>query len=159
MLWKLIKCETSVCERETNSRHLYGRHLSWKKYSSRPVFIRHWKTTFSKGFMVIAGYCYQGKFRKTVKSTRPSFSILPRLYRNAISQVYVHRDKVSSHTSHSTRNFRQQMAQGTGIQATPFHDIRWSHQMPVLWIYAYLAYWKWPFISSCHHIPKPVENL
>lgn len=154
-------------ERKTNSRRLYERHLSGEKWKfvatldeawvylsycgkirsitytsrdakSRPEFIRHCKATFSKGFLVVAGYSYQGKLtiRQVPKNCKINSAFfqqhiltpiytedLPRLYGHAIQQVSVHMDKASSHTSRSTQNFLKQMETDTGIRAIPFHDI------------------------------------
>lgn len=154
-------------DRKTRCRRLYERHLSGDKWKfvathdeawiyladcgkiravtytpsdakTRPDFIRQCKASFSKGFMVVAGYCYEGKLtiRRVPNNCKINSAFyqqhiltpiytedLPRLYGNAVNQVRVHMDKASSHTSRSTQRFLQQMATDTGIQAIPFQDI------------------------------------
>lgn len=156
-----------INERKTNSRKLYEGHLAgdrWKFivtldeayiYLSdcnkpRAIFYRprgtknfqRWYTecreSFSKGFMVVAGYSYRGKLKihrvnknTKINSTYYQDNVLtpiytkdvPALYGTMSNKVFIHQDKASSHTSKSTRQFLTRMEEETGIHAVPFTDI------------------------------------
>ena len=96
------------------------------------------KESFGTGFMIIAGYSYNGKLNihRVAKNTKVNFGYyqanvvapvyrhdIPHLYGRDQNRVWVHQDKASSHTSRSTRLFLQHMADETGIRAIPFTDI------------------------------------
>lgn len=156
-----------VKERFTNCRKLYERHLAGEKWKfivtldeayvylsdtnkTRSIFYRPrdtndfkvWfkecKESFPRGFMIVAGYSYNGKL--TLHRVDPKAKInsayyqtnvlqpiydhdIPRLYGADAQRVRIHQDKASSHTSASTRQFLQRMEQETGIHAIPFTDI------------------------------------
>lgn len=156
-----------VKERKTNCRKLYERYLArdrWQYVVSldeayvyldncnkpraifyRPVgeknyqkWFRECRESFSKGFMVIAGYCSKGKLqiRKVEKNVKVNslyyqtnvldpiyHTEIPALYGTDANMVWLHQDKASSHTSRSTVAYLQQLHQETGIRAIPFEDI------------------------------------
>lgn len=156
-----------ISERKTNARKLYERHLSGDKWrfvvtldeawiylndcgKTRAIFyrpkdakgradwIRECKESFSKGFMIIAGYCSKGRLqiRRVAKNVKvnakyyqdnilePLFRHeIPALYGNEACKVRIHQDKASSHTARSTVNYLQQMETETGISAIPYSDI------------------------------------
>lgn len=156
-----------IHERKTNCRKLYERHLAgdrWKYVATldeayvyldncnkpRAIYYRprgktpyhKWyrqcKDSFSKGFMVTAGYCYKGKLeiRKVPKNVKvnslhyqrtvldPIYRReLPALYGREVTRVRLHQDKASSHTSRSTLAHLRKLEQETGIKAIPFEDI------------------------------------
>jgi hypothetical protein len=154
-------------ERKTNARKLYENHLSGEKwkyvvtideswvylsdcnqkrkiYYSKPGKnnIGKWpleaKESFSKGFMVVAGFCYNGKLeiRKIPSNTKVNSEYyqshvlgpiwhneIPKLYGSEVNKVWFHQDKASSHTSHSTALFLHNLSMQTGINAIPFSSI------------------------------------
>jgi hypothetical protein len=156
-----------IAERKTNCRKLYERYLAgdrWKYVATldeawiylsdcnkpRAIFYRPrgvkpfetWykecKETFSKGFMVVAGYCHNGKLeiRRVAKNTKinstyyqtnvlaPLFTQeIPNLYGVEKNKVWLHQDKASSHTSKTTRKYLREMEETTGIRSIPFEDI------------------------------------
>ncbi|KMQ81781.1 transposase, partial [Lasius niger] len=156
-----------ISERRTNSRKLYENYLAgdrWKfvvtldeayVYLSdcnkpRAIYYRPkgeknfqtWylecKETFSKGFIIIAGYSYDGKLiiRRVHKNAKvnpayyqtevltPIFRTeVPALYGRDKNRVWVHQDKASSHTSRSTLAFLENMEQETGVHVIPFNNI------------------------------------
>lgn len=156
-----------VRERRTNCRKLYERHLAGDKWKNvvtldeayvylndcnkpRAIFYRprgtkdfvKWhrecKETFSRGFMIVAGFGYNGKLtlhrvdKKTkVNSVYYQSNVLepifkrdvPALYGARSNMVWIHQDKASSHTSASTRVFLRRMEEETGIHSIPFEEI------------------------------------
>ena len=99
---------------------------------------REAKESFPKGFMVIAGYSYNGKLtirqvEKNVKVNSAYYQTnvltpifreeIPALYGADAIKVWLHQDKASSHTSASTRHFLGEMERETGIHSIPFSDI------------------------------------
>ena len=156
-----------VQERKTNCRKLYEKYLAGEKWKFvvtldeawvyldncnkpraiyyRPIdkqpyqkWAKECRESFSKGFMVIAGYSYKGKLRirrvgKNVKMNSVYYqtNVLTPLYRTEIPALYgpetgmawIHQDKASSHTSKTTRSFMNRMQNETGINAIPFEDI------------------------------------
>ena len=88
--------------------------------------------------MIVTGFCYEGKLlvRRIPKNTkinstyyqdnvlRPLFEEeIPKLYGNRSNCVYLHQDKASSHTSHSTAIFFENICARTGINVIPFSHI------------------------------------
>ena len=156
-----------VAERRTNCRKLYENYLAGNRWQfvvtldeayvylsdcnkiraiyyrsseekSFPVWYRQCKESFSRGFMIVAGFCYQGKLliRKVPSKTKVNSlyyqeSVLrhifeeeiPTLYGSEAKNVWVHHDKASSHTSQSTIRFCQEMKRKTGINTIPFSSI------------------------------------
>jgi len=156
-----------VNERRTNSRKLYERYLAGEKWKyvvtldeayvylsdcnkPRAIFyrprgtkeFRKWykesRESFSKGFMLVAGYSYNGKL--TLHKVDPKTKVnaayyqanvlkpiierdIPALYGGEANQVWIHQDKASSHTAASTRLYMEQMQDETGIHSIPFDDI------------------------------------
>ena len=162
---KLLSCH--IAERRTNSRKLYEKHLAGEKWKfvvtfdeayvylsdtnkPRAIYYRprggkhfqKWyaecRESFSKGFVVFAGYCYNGKLiiRRVEKKAKVNSQYyqdevltpiyhteIPALYGRDKNKVWVHQDKASSHTSRSTLAFLQRMEQETGIHAIPLSNI------------------------------------
>lgn len=156
-----------IAERRTRCRILYEKHLSKEKWKTIVTIDESWvylndcnkkraiyyhkrgeknlstwfkesKESFSKGFMIVAGFSYNGKLKikrveKNVKINSkyyqehilsPIFlNEIPSLYPQCHQSVRLHQDKASSHTSKSTVNFLKEMEQKTGIKAVPFTDI------------------------------------
>lgn len=156
-----------IHERKTNCRKLYERHLAgdrWKKIvtldeawiylndtnkpraifyrprdaKGRSEWFRQCKENFSKGFMVVAGYCYQGKLtlRKVEKNAKVNAAYyqenildplylqdIPALYGEDVQNVWLHQDKASSHTAKSTVAYMKRMAEQTKIRAIPFSSV------------------------------------
>ena len=94
--------------------------------------------SFSKGFMITAGFCYNGKLiiRRVEKKAKVNsvcyqekvlspvyFDEVPSLYGSEMNDVWIHQDKASNHTSTSTLRFLKDMEQKTGIHAVPNSDI------------------------------------
>jgi hypothetical protein len=94
--------------------------------------------SFSKGFMVFGGICYNGKLklRKIDSNAKvnsdyyqnnilsPLFrEELENLYGNDVSKVVFHHDKASSHTSHSTTLFLENAKEEFGINYVPNNRI------------------------------------
>jgi hypothetical protein len=147
--------------RTTNCRYLYENYLAgdnWKKiitideawfylsdtnkkrsiyYTSRSkkddrVWCRQRTESFPKGFMVMAGFSYQGKLklRKIERNTKinsvyyqnnilsPIFKEeIPNLYGSETCNVVFHHDKAPSHVSQSTVNYLQRLKAETGINS------------------------------------------
>jgi hypothetical protein len=156
-----------IAERRTNCRKLYEKHLSGEKWKfvvtldeawiylsdcgkKRGIFYKkrteksteNWfkesREGFPKGFMVVAGFSYNGKLtiRKIEKNAKinskyfqdkiltPIFEKdIPSLYPMDLDKVELHQDKASSHTSKSTALFLEKMRNETGIKAIPFGHI------------------------------------
>ena len=104
----------------------------------RGEWYRQCKETFSRGFMIVAGYSYNGRlplWRVEPKAKinakyyqdnilRPLYEQhIPHLYGQASKTVWVHQDKASSHTAKSTVQFMREMERNTGIRAIPYTDI------------------------------------
>jgi len=116
-------------------RAIYYRPRGTKGHAT---WVRECKESFSRGFMVVAGFCYNGKFnlRRVAKNVKinsayyqtevldPLFKTeVPALYGNDSSKVWVHKDKASSHTSRSTAAHMRALDAETGIHAIPLADI------------------------------------
>lgn len=156
-----------IAERKTHSRKLYEEHLSGEKWKNvvtldeawiyltdcnkpraiyyrpkdskaRGEFVRNCKERFSKGFMIVAGYCHKGKLqlrrvdgKAKVNAAYYQRNVLdplfhqeiPALYGNDVANVWLHQDKASSHTAKSTTAYLTQMARETGIRTIPFSSI------------------------------------
>jgi hypothetical protein len=156
-----------IRERKTCSRLLYENYLAadrWKfvvtldeawlylsgSKQERKIFysrrdggdLESWyrqaKESYPKGFMVVAGFSYNGKLklRKVDRHTKinsayyqtevlnPIFhQDIPSLYGNDVEKVWVHQDKASSHTSTSTANFLEVLHMETKINTIPFAHI------------------------------------
>jgi hypothetical protein len=156
-----------IAERRTNCRRLYERHLAADKWKfvvtldeawvylsdcdkKRAVFyrsrdsqdrsdwVRECKESFPRGFMVVAGYSYNGKL--PIRRIEPNAKInaayyqekvlepmyrvdIPSLYGSDTRKVGIHQDKASSHTARSTVAYMDRLAAETGIRAIPFHEI------------------------------------
>lgn len=104
----------------------------------RSEWVRQCKETFSTGFMIAAGFSYNGKLtlHKVDKNAKVNAAYyqtnvldpiyrqdIPRLYGTASNQVWIHQDKASSHTAKSTVAYMARMATETGIRAIPFSAI------------------------------------
>ena len=170
--WRHYLTEAHSQERKTNCKCLYERYLSGDKWmfvaildcdkiraityisasgKCHPEFIRHCKATFSKEFMVVAGYCICQMPKKCkINSAYYQQNILtptedlPHLHVNAMNQVHLHQDKASSHTSRSTGRFLKPWVS----RLFHFGIYLWSHQMPVPWISAGLVSWREHFPRS-----------
>ena len=94
--------------------------------------------SFLKGFMIIAGFSYNGNLRirrvdlKTKINSlyyqqnviRPiMLDVIPKLYGSDRHKVWVHQDKASSHTSRSTTQYSAQLSEETGINIIPFSAV------------------------------------
>jgi hypothetical protein len=156
-----------VKERFKNSRKLYEKHLSGDKWQwvvtldeawvylndtnkpraifyrdkgckGRSNFVMQCKEKFSKGFMVVAGYCSRGilPIRRVASNAKINSAYfqrhvlepiyredIPRLYGNEASKVWIHMDKASSHTSRSSMSWYAQMEAETQIHVIPFSHI------------------------------------
>lgn len=156
-----------VAERRTNCRKLYEGYLAGDKWQyvvtldeayvylsdcnkPRAIYYRKkgqksfqsWykecRETFSKGFMIIAGYCSRGKLTLRRVSAKVKINSayfqqevltplyrqdIPEIYGNDIDKVWVHMDKASSHTSASTAAYLATLQEETQIRAIPFTDI------------------------------------
>lgn len=156
-----------ISERKTNCRKLYERYLAGDKWKFvvtldeawiylsdtnkirticyRPKdgkdhceWVRQCKENFSRGFMIVSGYCHKVKLeiRRVEKNAKinslyyqtnvldPLYrSEVPALYGTQATSVWIHQDKASSHTSKSTRAYLTRMEEETGIRAIPFEDI------------------------------------
>lgn len=159
--------EQHIRERFTNARKLYEHHLAGEKWQwvvsldeawiylddtnkpraiyYKPVgqkrrsnFIRENKEKFSKGFMVVAGYCARGqlKIHRVAKNVKinaayyqknvmdPIFhEEIPRLYSEDTPNVWIHMDKASSHTARSSQDYYHRKAVETGVNVIPFKRI------------------------------------
>lgn len=159
--------EKHIRERMTNARKLYEKHLAGDKWQwvatldeawiymdntnkpraifyrkrdgkGRSDFVRQCREKFSKGFMVVAGYCARGKF--IIKRVEGKAKInaqyyqtnimeplyndeIPRLYGTNTRKVWIHMDKASSHTARSSLAYYQQKANETGINIIPFSTV------------------------------------
>ena len=107
-------------------------------HKGRSNFIQENKEKFSKGFMVVAGYCARGKLKihrvgKNVKVNAVYFQEkvmdpifdqdIPRLYGDDSSKVWIHMDKASSHTARSSLRYYSRKSNETGLHVIPFSDI------------------------------------
>lgn len=156
-----------IAERRTNCRKLYEGYLAADKWQfvvtldeayiylsdcnkPRAIFYKpkgektftKWykecRETFSKGFMIIAGYCARGKLE--IRKVAPKVKVnsayyqaqvldpifrkeIPSLYGRDSQRVWLHQDKASSHTSRSTATHLATLEQETGIRSIPFTDI------------------------------------
>ena len=96
------------------------------------------RESFPKGFMVAAGFSYNGKL--TIKRIEKNAKInsiyyqekiltpifkeeIPSLYPFDLYKVELHQDKASSQTSKSTAIFLEKMRIETGIKTIPFSHI------------------------------------
>jgi len=101
-------------------------------------WVQQCKERFSKGFMVVAGFCSKGKLKiRKVESNvkinsdyyqrailQPIFDEeIPNLYGDDTNKVWIHQDQASSHTSKSTVNFLRMKCNQTGISAIPYSEI------------------------------------
>lgn len=156
-----------ISERFTNARKLYEGFLAgdrWKNVftldeawlylsntnqpraicyrhkddKGRADFVRECKESFSKGFMVVAGYSDRGRqplvrvpgktkvnsayFQQYVMDPLYDQHI-PRLYGNDSSNVVIHMDKASSHTSRSSCQYYDRKKRECGIGVIPFDSI------------------------------------
>src|ERR1700678_118632 len=156
-----------IAERRTNCRKLYERHLSGDKWmfvvtldeawvylddcnkvraimyrkrdeNGRSDWFKQCRESFPKGFMIAAGYCYNGKLtlhkvEKNVKINAAYYQAnvlepiyrdqIPALYGAHVHKVWLHQDKASSHTAKSTQAYLARMATETGINAIPYSEI------------------------------------
>lgn len=116
------------------------RSIYYRKRGEKNVqtWFRQCKESFSKGFMIVAGFSYNGKLKirrveKNVKINssyyqekvlRPIFTEeIPLLYPNDFQRVKLHQDKATSHTSKTTTAFLEKMKTDTGIAYIPFQHI------------------------------------
>jgi len=156
-----------IKQRKTCARKLYERHLSGEKWmnvvtldeawvylndcnvpraiyyansqiNSDRSWIKQCRESFSRGFMIVAGFCFNGKLK--LKKVDPKVKInssvyqrlvldplfdteIPDLYGDDANHVCLHQDKATSHTSRATVQYMAQKHQETGISFIPFSDI------------------------------------
>ena len=156
-----------IQERFTNARKLYEQYLSGDKWQrvvtldeawiylddtnkpraifysphegkGRGEFVRECREKFSKGFMVVGGFCARGKLpmhrvdsKAKVKAAYFQTNIMDPLYKTHIPHLYgrdtrnvwIHMDKASSHTARSSLAYYERMATETGVSVIPFSSI------------------------------------
>lgn len=162
-----VLSQKHIKERKTKCRKLYENHLAGQKWKyivtldeawiylndcnqPRAIYyvknefkgVKDWvkqcRERFSKGFMVVAGFCAQGKLRirrvdNKIKINsefyqreilQPIFDEeIPFLYQNDKNKVWIHQDQAPSHTSRSTLNYLFMKQEETGISAIPYSRI------------------------------------
>ena len=156
-----------IQERFTNARKLYEQYLAGDKWQwvvtqdeawiylddtnkpraiyysphdakGRGEFVRECREKFSKGFMVVAGFCARGKLPMHRVDSKAKVNALyfqtnimeplcrthiPQLYGSDTRKVWIHMHKASSHTSHSSVAYYRRMATETGVSVIPFSSI------------------------------------
>ena len=131
--------EAYVYLNDTNKpRAIFYRPRGVKKFQN---WYTECRESFSKGFMIIAAFCYNGKLiiQRVEKKAKVNsvyyqekvlssiyFDEIPSLYGSEINNVRIHQDKASSHTSTWTLWFledMEDMEQKTAIHAVPYSDI------------------------------------
>lgn len=134
--WIVSLDEAWIYLDDTNKpRSIFYRKKSEK---GRGEFLRKCREKFSKGFMVVAGYCAMGQLTIHRVSSKAKInaqyfqtnvlepiynSDIPRLYGNQASKVLIHMDKASSHTARSSVAYYERKFEETGIKVIPFSHV------------------------------------
>src|SRR5258705_9068263 len=96
------------------------------------------RNSFAKGFMIVAGYSYNGKLklRRVEKNAKinakyyqdhildPIYRVeIPALYGTATPNVWIHQDKAFSHTAKTTMKYMRDMEAESGIHVILYSSI------------------------------------
>ncbi|GFV84125.1 uncharacterized protein TNCV_3037871 [Trichonephila clavipes] len=101
-------------------------------------WLRQCTEKFLKRFLIVAGFCYNGKLKKKTVSSKAKINLLyhqqnilepifeeeiPTVYGKDVNKVELLMDKVSSHTSNSTTIYLEKKEPETEINLIPFDEI------------------------------------
>lgn len=136
--WKFVVTmdEAWVYLSDCNKKRAFFYHPRGNKPFTK--WYREAKEKFSRGFMIVAGICNNGRLvlRKVDQKTKINSNIyqtlvldpifrqdIPSLYGNETDKVWFHCDKAPSHTSRSTAIFLSNLCDETKINVIPFKSI------------------------------------